>query len=65
MSDYGWFAVKGIGYLVLIGFAVWMTNSALPLWALLLLPSWTGDERSEVRLERRVMRRLVDKRKKR
>lgn len=44
MSDYGWFAVKGIGYLVLIGFAVWMTNSALPLWALLLLPSWKGDD---------------------
>lgn len=45
MSDYGWFALKGIGYLVLIGFAVWLTDSATPLWALLLMPGWTEDEK--------------------
>lgn len=44
MSDYGWFALKGMGYLTLIGFVCWLTKSALPLWALLLLPSWAGDK---------------------
>lgn len=45
MSEYGWFAVKGIGYLVLIGFTVWLTHSAYPLWALLLMPSWKSKEK--------------------
>lgn len=45
MSDYGWFAVKGIGYLVLIGLVCWWTESAMPLWALLLMPSSTGDKK--------------------
>ena len=40
MSDYGWFCIKGVGYLVLIGFAVWWTDSAWALLALLLMPSW-------------------------
>lgn len=44
MSDYGWYVVKGVGYLALIGFAVWVTNSAVPLWALLLLPTWKDDD---------------------
>lgn len=39
-SEYKWFALKGIGYLILIGFAVWIVGEATPLWALLLLPSW-------------------------
>ena len=43
MSDYGWFALKGIGYLTLIGFVCWLTESAMPLWALLLVPSWKPD----------------------
>lgn len=41
MSDYAWFAVKAIIYLILIGFAVYLTKSAMPLWALLAIPSWT------------------------
>jgi hypothetical protein len=44
MSDYAWFAVKGIGYLVLIGFVCYWTDSAMPLWALILMPSWTPDK---------------------
>lgn len=44
MSDDAWFAITGIGLLFLIGFAVWMTNSATPLWALLLMPSWVDKE---------------------
>ena len=44
MSDYGWFAIKGMCYLALIGFAVYWTDSATPLWALLLMPSWLGDK---------------------
>jgi hypothetical protein len=46
VSDYGWFAVKGVVYLALIGFAVWWTNSAMPLWALLLMPSWENKDKS-------------------
>ena len=42
MSDYGWFALKGIGYLVLVGFVIWITKSLAPLFALLLFPSWDG-----------------------
>lgn len=44
MTDYTWFAIKGIGYLILIGFAIWWTESAMPLWALLLMPNWTSDK---------------------
>lgn len=44
MSDYGWFAIKGCGYLILIGFAVWLLHSAIPLWALLLIPSWSDSD---------------------
>ena len=44
MSDYAWFAIKGMGYLALIGFAVYWTDSAVPLWALLLMPNWLGDK---------------------
>lgn len=47
MSDYAWFAIKGMVYLCLIGFAVWFTKSAMPLWALLLMPSFT-DNKDEV-----------------
>ena len=42
MTDYGWFCIKGIGYLILIGFVCWYVESAMPLWALLLMPSWDG-----------------------
>lgn len=45
MSDYAWFALKGIGYLVLIGFVCWALQSAWPLWALVLMPSWTADDK--------------------
>jgi hypothetical protein len=45
MSDYGWFALKGICYLVLIGFVCWFMHSAWPLWALLLVPFWSGDDK--------------------
>jgi hypothetical protein len=41
MSDYGWFVLKGIAYLVLIGFVVWLTKSGWPLLALLMMPSWS------------------------
>ena len=44
MSEYGWFVIKALGYLALIGFAVWITKSGLPLWALLLMPSWGSSE---------------------
>lgn len=44
MSDYSWFALKGIGYLALIGFACWVTTSAWPLFALVFMPSWTPDK---------------------
>jgi hypothetical protein len=41
-----WFAVAliYIGFFGLIGVAVWITNSAMPLWALLLTPSFKDDE---------------------
>ena len=44
MTDYAWFAIKGIGHLVLIGYAIYLTDSAMPLWALLLMPSWVKDQ---------------------
>lgn len=44
MSDYAWFVLKGLGYLALIGFAVWLLRSAAPLFALLLMPSWTASD---------------------
>lgn len=44
MSNYGWFALKGICYLILIGFAVWYTETAWALLALALMPNWTSDE---------------------
>ena len=47
MSDYAWFAVKGMGYLALIGFVCYWTDSAMPLWALLLMPSWGTDEKEK------------------
>jgi hypothetical protein len=47
VSDYGWFALKGIGYLALIGFAVWLTESGWPLWALMLMPSWGANKTDE------------------
>lgn len=43
MTDYAWFALKGISYVVIIGVAILVTESALPLLALLLMPSWTKD----------------------
>jgi hypothetical protein len=45
MSDYAWFSVKGIGYLVLIEFVCWMLKSPWPLLALFLLPSWKSDKK--------------------
>lgn len=47
MSDYAWFAFKSICYLVLIGFVCYWTDSAVPLWALLLMPSWGIDEKED------------------
>ena len=47
MNDYSWFALKGLGYLFLIGFAVYLTNSATPLWALLLMPDWSSKDDTE------------------
>lgn len=47
MSDYAWFALKGIGYLTLIGLVCFWTGSAMPLWALLLMPSWAKDDDDE------------------
>jgi hypothetical protein len=44
MSNYGWFNVKVIGLFALIAFAVWITGSGMPMWALLLLPSYHDDE---------------------
>lgn len=44
MRDYAWFALKGIGYLVLIGLVCWMTTSGWPLMALAFMPSWTGED---------------------
>lgn len=51
MTDYAWFAIKGIGYLTLIGFACWVTESGMPLWALVFMPSWgKADDREWVGL---------------
>ena len=47
MSDYKMFALKGVGYLILIGFAIWWTESATPLWALLLMPAWIPDQKDK------------------
>jgi len=43
-EDIGWFAVKGIAYLALIGFTVWFMHSAWALWALCLMPSFTDKD---------------------
>lgn len=37
-------ALAYIGFFALIGFVCYMTNSAWPLWALLLTPSYTAKE---------------------
>lgn len=50
MTDYAWFAIKGMGYLILIGFACWIAESGLPLWALVFIPTWVEDERKWVGL---------------
>ena len=47
MSDYAWFVIKSIGYLVLIGFVCYWTDSAVPLWALLLMSSWGTDDKEQ------------------
>lgn len=43
MSDYAWFALKGIGYLALVGVAVWILHSAWPLLVILFMPGWSSD----------------------
>jgi hypothetical protein len=45
MSDYAWFAVKGMGYLALIGFVCWVATSPWPLLALVFMPSWVPDKK--------------------
>lgn len=40
MSNYAWFNLKMLGFFALIGFACWWTDSAVPLLALLLAPSY-------------------------
>lgn len=47
MSDYGWFVVKSVAIIAVIGLAVWLTASGFPLLALLFLPSWTGSSDDE------------------
>ena len=46
MTNYSWFCIKGIFYLVLIGFALWYLNSGWVLLSLLLLPEYheNGDD---------------------
>ncbi len=61
IPDYGWFAIKGIVYLILIGFSVWLTDSSAPLFALLLMPSWSHDdeETNEIKKEIVAIKRKV------
>jgi len=33
-----------VGFFALIGFAIWLSNSLLPLWALLLTPSYSDSK---------------------
>jgi hypothetical protein len=47
MSNFGWFALKCISMVALIGFVCWMTTSATPLWALLLMPSYSSKSGEE------------------
>lgn len=44
-----WFSVSLIylGFFCLIGGAVYLTDSAMPLWALLLIPSFKTNESNE------------------
>jgi len=37
-----------IAFFSVIGFAVWWTKSAMPLWALLLMPSTSSNKEDEV-----------------
>lgn len=47
MSDFGWFVLAMIAFMALIGLACWVTTSAVPLWALLLLPSYKSGQDKE------------------
>lgn len=61
IPDYGWHAIKGIVYLILIAFTVWLTDSSVPLWALILMPSWSHDdeETQEIKKEIEAIKRKV------
>ena len=50
MTDYAWYAIKTMCYLILIGFAVWLAHSAMPLWALFLIPYWSSTDNTEDRI---------------
>ena len=46
MTNYGWFAIKGIVMIGVVGLAVYVTNTGWPLWALLLFPDYSdGDKK--------------------
>lgn len=47
MSNFGWFSVKMIAFFALIGAVCWMTDSAMPLWALLLAPSYSSTRKAQ------------------
>lgn len=40
MSNYGWYVVKCLGYMVLVGTVAQITGSVWALLALLLMPVW-------------------------
>lgn len=44
MSDFSWFALECIVFLILIGFVCYLTTSAMPLLALLIMPSFSDKE---------------------
>ncbi|MBC8428365.1 hypothetical protein H8D04_00635 [bacterium] len=44
MRDYVTAVILYVSFFSLIGFAIYMTGSLAPLWALLLTPSFTGSD---------------------
>lgn len=47
MSNYGWFSLKMMVFLTVIGYVCYLTNSATPLWALLLTPSYSDTDKTK------------------
>jgi hypothetical protein len=42
-----WATIIYVGFFTLIGFAIWKSNSLVPLWALLFMPSLSSGKVKE------------------